>query len=217
MALASCRRWSRPGKALPGDLTWRPLRFPSRSSCRRATFYGTVGLSFLQLLSSPKEADDGRWSRDDARPDFFRSYFFLRFLERGWLASPGGRRHCYSGVVVSRPSVRPSVCRCLAAYFSVGAAGQVISAHLPHLRRRSDFRSSSTPRCHPDELLTSRRTRGNEWANASIWPAMTTQFILTFISFPRRLQMQRQRWWWWWWWWRKTVCWRHFKMYYLVW
>ena len=99
----------------------------------------------------------------------FRSYFFLRFLERGWLASPGGRRHCCSGVVV-RPCVRLSVCLpvAAAACFSVAGAGHVINAHLPHLRRRSDFRSWPAPRRHPDELLTSRGTRGNEWASASI-------------------------------------------------
>jgi len=88
--------------------------------------------------------------------------FFVSSSAVGWRRRVGG------GIVIaeSASTVRLSVC--LAAYFCVGAAGQVINAHLPHLRRRSDFRSSSPPRRHPDELLTSRRTRGNEWADASI-------------------------------------------------
>jgi len=134
---------------------------------------------------------------DRAKSFLFRSHFlpFVSSSAVGWRRAVGGG---FVGATDDRLSVCLRVLAHIAAYFCVvvaAAAGQVINVHL---------RSLTSPLRHPvvvgtpDELLTSSRSRrwrgGNEWPETSHQSdrMMTTQFILTFVSFPRTPQMHQQ-------------------------
>jgi len=115
-------------------------------------------VSFLQLSAS-----DGGRSCDARGPDFFRSYFFL--FPRVRLAGIAGWAEALLWRSRRQPSVRLPVAVCQRVLLRISP-----STPLDRLLTRTCLTYVAAPtsglRRRPDELLTSRRTRGNEWANA---------------------------------------------------